>query len=560
MKNKRMFGVLAFVLWWGIWGALLTGIPFTLGNDKIYSADQGCGTVPYVGFDIKNVQRLSMKDFCSFIYGNQPSRGPKGTTFDMLKRKEVPQVASIAHNTSRFGSPEMVEGFWGPVNPQKAQLPDKETLTKFVKDCAKYFGAIDVGIADLGRNPEIWFFEDDSFGYPIKVKPEEHRYAIVCITEEKGLPKHPYPTDWSIESIGYYGRLAKAYYEDDYVAGHVAEMIRMMGYHAWGHNNAYIRSVPVAVLAGCGEYGRFGNLITASLGANARICAVTTDLSLVPDKPISLGVRDICSSCTRCVDYCPTKAIGIEEIDYMGFHTWKPNFWRCRRSSAVGIPNMVDASTCTLCRDVCPFSKDVNKYPVHLLGRVMVTRSSIGRRFILNLDYLLYSRWNRHNLQQMMTERRALLREANAKYPEGDWSNSWFGLGATDVKGRRIYREKNPLGIIAVPRGGVGLFHPFYTKEDLENPTFGKWPSWEDPWGRKVAGYEDGKDGAPRLNLRPTVKVVGTAVLSGIAGSPMVEYALKKMPPEEAVKQEPDTWCGAGFDTACSPRAGSYAW
>ncbi|MEI9479074.1 MAG: reductive dehalogenase domain-containing protein [Deltaproteobacteria bacterium] len=559
MKDKRMIAIVAFIVWWGVWGGLLTGTPFKLGEAKIYPSDQGLGTVPYVGNDIKNLQRLSIKDFCSFIYGNQPSRGPKGTTFDMAnKRKEIPHVASIIHNTTRFGAPEMIEGFWGPVNPKKAELPDKETLTKFVKDFAKYFGAVDVGIADLGPNPEVWFFKDDAFGYPLQITPAEHRYAIVSINEEKQAT-HPYPTGWSADSIVYYSKVSKNYWDDDFVAGHIAEMIRMLGYHSWGHNNAYVKSVPLAIMAGLGEYGRFGNLITLKWGSNVRINAVTTDLPLIPDEPISIGVRDVCLKCTRCVDYCPMKAIPIEEMDFMGVHTWKNNFWRCRRATAVGIPNLVDASTCTLCRDVCPFVKDTTN-PVHALGRYMVSRSSIGRRFVLSLDYLLYSRWNRHGLQQIMTDRRALLRQANAQYPESNWSNDWFTTGATDVKGRRIYREKNPFGLIAVARGGIGPFHPFYTKEGLEDPTFGKWPGWQDPWGRKIPGYEEGKEGAPRLNLRPTVKMIGSTVLSGVAGSPMVEYALKKMPPEEAMKQQPDTWCGAGFDTACNPMSNSYAW
>jgi ferredoxin len=559
MKDRRMLGILAFIVWWGIWASLLTGTPFKLGEGKILPPNEGVGTIPFVGHDIKNLPRLSFLDFASFIYGNQPSRGPKGTTFDMVNRRnEVPQLATLVHNATRFGSPEMVEGFWGPVNPQKVKLPDPEMLTKFIKDMARYLGAVDVGIADLGPNPETWFFEDDVFGYPLQIKRAEHRYAIVSLNEEK-QSLHPYPTGWNADSINYYSKVSKNYFDDDVVAGQLSEMIRNMGYHAWGHNNANVKSVPVAIMAGLGEYGRFGNLITLNWGSNVRINTVTTDLPLVPDKPVYIGVGDVCAKCTRCVDYCPMKAIPIEEMEFMGVRTWKPNFWKCRRATVVGLDNLTDASTCTLCRDVCPFVKDT-KSVAHKLGRYMVSRSSIGRRLVLSLDYLLYSRWNRHNLQQVMTERRTRLREANARYPEGDWCNDWFTLGATDEKGRHVYRQKNPAGIVAVAKGGIGLINPFYTKSDLEDPTFGKWPSWEDPWGRKVTGYEEGKEGAPRLNLRPIVKMIGTAVLSGVGGSPMATYALSKMPADEARKQEPDTWCGAGFDTGCNPRSNSYAW
>lgn len=559
MKDKRMLIVLAFVVWWGIWGVLLSGIPFKMGKAKMYPPDQGMGPNPYVGLDIKNVQRFSMRDFASFIYGNQPSRGPKGSTFDMVnRRKEIPQVASVIHNTTRFGAPEMVESFYGPVNPKKVPLPDKVQMTTFIKELAKYFGSVDVGIVDLGKRPEVWFFEDDSFGYPIYFKPEEHKYAIVCLNEEK-QPKHPYPSGWDIESIKCYSKVSKNYWDDDYVSGQVAELIRMLGYQAWGHNNAYTRNVPLAVMAGLGEYGRFGNLITMNWGSNVRICAITTNLPLVPDEPIDIGVSDFCSMCTRCYDYCPTKAIPIEKTDYMGVHKWTQNFWRCRRATAVGIANVVDASTCTMCRDVCPYVKDT-RYLGNKIGRMMVGRSHIGRRFLINLDYLLYTKWDRHGISKIMTDRKTLLREANQKYPEGDWCKEWLTTGATDVAGRRIYRQKNPAGLLAVPKGGIGIFHAFYTKEDLADPTFGKWPGWVDIWGREIPGYEKGQQGAPRLNMRPTVQAIGSTVLSGVAGSPMAAALMKGIPPEEGKNQPADTWCGAGFDTACNNMASSYAW
>jgi len=559
MKDRRKLVIFIFIAFWCVWGSLITGTPFKIGAARQYSETQGLGVTPYVGLDIKNVQTFSMKDFVSFMYGNQPSRGPKGTTFDMANsRKDIPKINSIIHNTARFGSPEMVEGFWGPVNPQKVDLPDPAALTKFIKDTVKYFGAVDVAIVELGPRPEIWFFEDDSFGYPIILKPEEHKYAIVALNQEK-QSKHPYPKGFTLDTVKNYSKVSKNYFDDDYVAGNIAEMIRMMGYHAWGHNNAYTRNVPLAVKAGLGEYGRFGNLITLEWGGNVRICAITTDLPLVPDKPIDIGVRDVCSMCTRCYDYCPTQAIPQEEMDFMGVHKWTPDFWKCRRSTVVGLDKETDASTCTVCRDVCPYAKDTT-YLGNKIGRYLVQRSHIGRKLLLNMDYLLYTKWNKHGLGQLMADRRARLREVNKQYPENNWTKEWFTKGAVDVAGRRIYREKNPLGIVTVAKGGIGIVKPFYTEAAMKDPNFGKWPSWVDPWGRTIPGYDMGKDGAPRLNLRPTVAMIGSTVLSGVAGSPMAPFAMQRMSPEEARKQPVDTWAGAGFDTATNPFGNSYAW
>jgi len=561
MNDRRKYMIFALIVWWGLWGALIMGIPFKIGKAKMYSPEQGLGPIAYVGKDIKNVQKFSIANFCSFIFGNQPSRGPKGTTFDMVnKRDDIPAINSIIHNTTRFGAYEMVSGFYGPVNPIKNKAANNPAqMTKFVKDVCKYFGAVDVGICEMGPRPELWFFKDDGVGYPVHFNHEENKYAIVCLNlEEQSL--HPFPEGFTIDSAKYYSKVAKNYWDDDYVAGQVAEMIRMMGYHANGHNNAYTRNVPLAIKAGLGEYGRFGNVITLDYGSNVRICTITTDLPLIPDKPVDIGVHDFCSMCTRCYDYCPMKAIPAEEMDFMGVHKWKVNYWRCRRSTVVGLDGMTDASTCTVCRDVCPFVKDT-KYLGNKIGRIIVARSHIGRRFLLNLDYLLYSKWNRHGIGDLMKERRKRLIEANTKYPEGDWCKDWFTAGAKDPAVRDIYRtEKNKFIQGVIPKGGIGLIYPFYTEADLKDPTFGKWPTWIDPWGRTIEGYETGKNGAPRLDFRPVVEKVGTTLLSGNAGGALANFAVKGMPFEEAKKQPIAVFEGCGYDTAFNPWACSYCW
>jgi epoxyqueuosine reductase QueG len=55
--------------------------------------------------------------------------------------------------------------------------------------------------------------------------------------------------------------------------------------------------VPAAVDAGLGEMGLFGYLITKELGPRVRIFAVTTDLPLVVDHPMDIGVEDFCRFC-----------------------------------------------------------------------------------------------------------------------------------------------------------------------------------------------------------------------------------------------------------------------
>ena len=67
MKDRRAYILVAFIGWWVVWGALLTGTPFRIGAAKIYGPTQGCGTTKYTGLDIKNLQRESMSQFQSLV-------------------------------------------------------------------------------------------------------------------------------------------------------------------------------------------------------------------------------------------------------------------------------------------------------------------------------------------------------------------------------------------------------------------------------------------------------------------------------------------------------------
>ena len=53
----------------------------------------------------------------------------------------------------------------------------------------------------------------------------------------------------------------------------------------------------MAVDAGLGELGRNGQLITRDFGSSVRISKVFTDLPLIPDRPVDLGVQRFCEQC-----------------------------------------------------------------------------------------------------------------------------------------------------------------------------------------------------------------------------------------------------------------------
>ena len=509
-----MYGALAFVVFWGLIGSLMTGIPFK-SSAKVYSVTQGCGTQPYKDLKIENLQRVNYNDWACFCFGGHPKRGPYGTTFDMVNyRISGGPFANASWNSVQFGSGDFIRKFYGPVNPHKVKLPGNATVTNYIKDLSKYLGACAVGIADLGPDPMKWFMTNDWTGKPLHFKPEENRYAIISLHIEE-LADKPFQMDMSLSTLRYYTKVPQCYFYDDYVAGQIASYVRSLGYHAVGHNNGYVRTIPLAVLAGLGEVGRSGMLMTKVWGPNVRICAVTTDLPLIPDTPEDMGIQDLCSMCTRCYDYCPGRAIAPEKMTFMGTEKWVVNQWRCRHSIQVGMEKHLDCSTCTICRDVCPYAKPEGFW-TNRLGRWMATRSHLGRKFLIKLDDLLYTRWDKHDLREIITSRRARIKETQ-KVGWVDKSELWMTKGAFDEAARHKYATEIYPGGWAGGAGmaGFGMMFSLYSEEDMKRPEFGKWPTWYDIWGRKIPGYEEGQKGAPGLDFSEVEKKIPTVALSG---------------------------------------------
>jgi epoxyqueuosine reductase len=515
MKDRRKYALLGFFVWWTLIGALMTGIPFRIGTATMYPPEKGLGTIPYKDLNIANLQRENYNDFASFAFGGHPKRGPYGTTFDMVNyRKSGGPFANASWNTMAFGSGDFIRKFYGPVNPHKVKLPGNEQVTQYLKELAKQLGAAAVGIADLGPDPLKWLMSTDWTGRPLHFKPEENRYAIVAVHIEE-LADHPFSKDMSRSTLRYYTKVSQNYFYDDYIAGQLASYIRSLGYNAIGHNNGYVRSIPVAMLAGLGEVGRNGLLLTEKWGPNVRINTVTTDIPLIPDKPVDIGIQSVCGMCSKCYDYCPGRAVAAEKAYGYGALKWNVNNWRCRQAIQIGMDKDIDASTCTLCRDVCPFSKS-EEFSANRMGRWMVSRSWVARKVLVKLDDWLYSKWNKHDLKELITERRARFKESQ-KVGYVDKSDLWMTQGLSSEEARHKYATEIYPGGWKGGAGGAafGDLFPLYAEADMKRPEFGKWPTWYDIWGRKIPGYQDGEKGAPGLDFAAVEKVVPTVALSG---------------------------------------------
>ena len=63
MRDRRTYIIFGFIVWWAVWGALLTGFPFKNGQAVMYAPEQGMGPTPYVGLDIQECTKIQHNGF-----------------------------------------------------------------------------------------------------------------------------------------------------------------------------------------------------------------------------------------------------------------------------------------------------------------------------------------------------------------------------------------------------------------------------------------------------------------------------------------------------------------
>lgn len=277
---------------------------------------------------------------------------------------------------------EAVDGLLADEDRQsmRPELPPAK-LTKYLKELARYYGALDVGVAALqpyhiyshiGRGT-------GEYGAPIDL---DHRYALAFTVEmdHAMVTAGPYPPI-AMES-------ARQYVESARVAVQLAAVLRELGYPARAHIDGNYRVIAplVARDAGLGEIGRISLLMTPRLGPRVRLGVVTTRAELVPDgrRPFP-EVIDFCTICEKCAQNCPSKSIPLgprQEQD--GVLRWRINPETCFHYwNVIG-------TDCARCIAVCPYSHPDNFF--HNTVRWGVAHSGAFRRLALRIDDLFYGK------------------------------------------------------------------------------------------------------------------------------------------------------------------------
>ncbi len=265
-----------------------------------------------------------------------------------------------------------------PIAPEKA--------TEIVKNLALTLGADMVGICRVNPNwvyshrGEIFYDRWNEWGR--EIDPDTlPPYAVVMLTEmrEDHVRAAPH-TPTVAESARNYGL-------GSYLSTVLARWFAHMGYRGLAQNSRHydIALPPLAVDAGLGEVGRQGYLIAPKYGPRVRIFAVLTDMPLIPDTPISIGVEEFCEQCKKCAESCPSRSIPMGgKVVYNGALKWKLDADSCFDYWAkVG-------TDCSICMAICPYSRP--NTPLHRVVRWYVARSRLARRYFPLIDNFLYGR------------------------------------------------------------------------------------------------------------------------------------------------------------------------
>ncbi|MDX1522669.1 MAG: reductive dehalogenase domain-containing protein, partial [Anaerolineae bacterium] len=188
------------------------------------------------------------------------------------------------------------------------------------------------------------------------------------------------------------------YAEDIVTLLALAQYIRSLGYQAVACQNDTVLSIPLAIKAGLGEYGRHGMVITKDFGPRARFGTVLTDLPLAHDRPTAFGVAETCRLCRRCANNCPPQAIDhgdpsdrlLNVSVIKGVRKWTTDPEKCF-GFWVG-----QGTDCAICIRTCPYNKDFSKWYFRL-GRFLL--GTPLRRLILHLDDKLRLHDRQHPLK-----------------------------------------------------------------------------------------------------------------------------------------------------------------
>lgn len=380
---------------------VIVGVGFCIPGKQNSKALKGT-----LGYAIKGIERLD-ESFSVFVrtrglkegskpyevfYGNNPEleekdkiRRAKGL-LGILGKVDKSYQPNVAMVHASFDIPPYL-GQKAKSDPHEntpiADLPP-EKASKIIKKYAEHLGASMAGICEVNpawiysKRGEIHYDNWDEWGQELKDLP---KYAVVFILEMDRDHVISAPHTPSVAES------AMNYAKGAYVSTILARWFSHMGYRGVAeHTRNYdVILPPLAVDAGLGEVGRQGYLIAPKHGARVRVFATLTDMPLVPDKPISLGVEEFCQRCLKCAEACPSRSIPTGEMTVCrGVEKWKLDEESCFEYWArVG-------TDCSICMAICPFSRPDSYF--HRFIRKLVAHAPLAKLIFPTIDNFIYGK------------------------------------------------------------------------------------------------------------------------------------------------------------------------
>lgn len=244
----------------------------------------------------------------------------------------------------------------GPTASICVRKETPENFTKKLKGLAEFYGAKITGVA---KADEEYYYShrgrfDENFGDLVdNILP--HTFVFAVEMDKDYIDRAPFLP----QSIA----VTKGYIDAAIIGMIITYYIKSLGYEARNHMDGnYLMVMPLAAkAAGLGDIGRSGLLISPKYGPRIRLGAVTTSMPLKTDQISKFTVKDFCSICGRCAQYCPSGAIPNAEEEGLVEKPWQIKQELCYKKW------LEFGTDCGICLAKCPFSgpienSEIDKY------------------------------------------------------------------------------------------------------------------------------------------------------------------------------------------------------
>jgi reductive dehalogenase len=331
----------------------------TLAKDKQAGTDSP--PPPYLGRTVRIVGPVANVDMNQSPHPKN-QRGELGKALfnwyrNTISNDPLTRVSAPNHFADRrhFLTTVINQASKGKVNPKQVPVADPAAMTRHIKAVARYMGADVVAIAQA--HPSFMYAGNRY------VQDGTAEDAYQQSTPEELVRKFPYlivtTTAWDYEKLQ-----AHRHHIGD-AAYHVSQMkgvmilkalegyVKELGYTAL---RGVANPQAAGLASGIGELGRNGLIINKTFGARIHMPdPILTDLPLLPDQPVDIGVEDFCKICRKCAANCPTNSItfGDKEV-FNGVEKYKINWLTCYKLRPYTHDHWM---SCLTCATVCPFTK-----------------------------------------------------------------------------------------------------------------------------------------------------------------------------------------------------------